>query len=180
VLSFAQSDRVLDRVESLPTELLGRISTHLSPTSALALHRTSRTLAKKVPMDNHFWRTTIMNGRALPYLWDVDMGDLGVRLQKHLAASTDPGSMWDWKSVGQLLARRRFPLRSSDPRITDLPNGLWNRKRIWSIVEEAVIDDYGQPWSKDRNDKAAHGRQKRDPVFDWQLEDIMDDLGHYS
>jgi hypothetical protein len=179
VSSFARSESVLSGMECLPTELLGRISAHLTPCTAFALHCASRTLATKVPMDNHFWRTTILNGTALPYLWDVDMKELEVQLHKHLAASTDPSSMWDWKSIGQLLARKRYPLKSPDPRIVDLPNGLWNRRRIWSIVEQAYIHDYRQS-SVDIQNDTMQEHQKHEPVFDWQLEEIMDDLGHYS
>lgn len=86
--------------------------------------------------------------------------------------------MWNWKSVGELLARKRFPLKSSDSRIVDLPNGLWNRKRIWSIFEEAYIDEYGRSFAEAQNNTVQ--LQKREPVFDWQLEEIMEDLGHYS
>lgn len=178
VSPYARSGSVLSGLERLPTELVGRISTHLSPFSALALHRASRTLATKVPMDNHFWRNTILNGAALPYLWDVNKRELEIRLQKQLAASREPSSMWNWKSVGELLARKRFPLKSSDSRIVDLPNGLWNRKRIWSIFEEAYIDEYGRSFAEAQNNTVQ--LQKREPVFDWQLEEIMEDLGHYS
>lgn len=178
-VSFAPSNGVLSGIERLPTEILGRISTHLSPDSALALHRGSITLATKVPMDNHYWRSTILNGAALPYLWDFSMRELELNLQRHLAAATDASSMWDWKSVGELLARKRFPLKSSDLQIADLPSGLWNRRRIWAIVEEAYNNDYGHSFEKDVNN-IVQKHQRSEPVFDWQLEEIMDDLGHYS
>lgn len=178
--SFQQPSRDLFGIERLPTELLGQISVHLPAYSALALHRTSRTLAMKVPLDNNFWRTTIMNGTALPYLWDLNTEELEEQRREHSAVSTDPEAMWDWKSIGQLLATKHFPLKSSDPRIVELPNGLWNRGRIWSIVEKAYADDLGNSATKNRNDSVFEERKKREPVFDWQVEEIMEDLGHYS
>lgn len=180
VVNFKQSDRGLSKIERLPVELLSRISTNFFPISALALHRTSRMLATKVPMDNHFWRTTIMNGTALPYLWDLDSEVLEMHLERHLAASTDPDAMWNWKSVGQLLAKKVFPLKSPDHRLVDLPNGIWNRRRIWSIIEEAYTDDFGGSARKGWNNFPYEERKRCEPVRDWQLEDIMDDLGHYS
>lgn len=133
----------------------------------------------KVPLDNHFWRTTIMNGSALPYLWDLDVEVLEEQRRVHSVTSTDQGGMWDWKSVGQLLAKKYFPLKSSNLQTLDLPNGVWNRRRIWSIVEEAA-SDFGDFSTKNRNDSVWQEHKKREPVFDWQVEEIMEDLGHYS
>lgn len=121
-----------------------------------------------------------MNGTALPYLWDLNAEELEERRREHSAVSTDPEAMWDWKSIGQLLATKHFPLKSSDSRIVELPNGLWNRGRIWSIVEKAYADDLGNSATKNRNDSVFEERKKREPVFDWQVEEIMEDLGHYS
>ncbi|KAF2630999.1 hypothetical protein BU25DRAFT_418650 [Macroventuria anomochaeta] len=178
--SFPPPSRALGALERLPIELLDQISTHFSAHTALSLHRTSRTLAMKVPLDNNFWRKSIMSGNALPYLWDIDTDELDKRRQEHLTASADPDAAWDWEVVGHLLATRHFPLKSLDPRIVDLPNGLWNRRRIWSIVEEAYRRDISKTLTRDRNASALEERKRREPVFDWQVEEIMEDLGHYS
>lgn len=82
--------------------------------------------------------------------------------------------------MGQLLATKHFPLKSPDPRIDDLPNGLWNRRRIWSIVEQATRRDFSKVLNKEPIKSILEPRKRREPVFDWQLEEIMDDLGHYS
>lgn len=178
--SFSQGPQSLGAIERLPTELLDHISTYLSANAALSLHLTSKTLATKVPLDNNFWRESIMSGSALPVLWDLDVRELGRRRQDLLENPRGADVTWDWRAVGQLLATKRFPLKSSDPRIVDLPNGLWNRRRIWTIIEQAYRHDLLRPSIQDRHDSVLELRIRREPIFDWQLEEIMDDLGHYS
>lgn len=170
----------MSAIERLPNELLDQISSHLTAYSALALRQTSRTLATKVPLDNNFWRNSILGGNALPYLWDLDVYELEKRRQEHSGSSPSLDATWDWKAVGQLLAAKQFPLNSSDQRIVDLPNGLWNRQRIWSIIEEAYQRGSSKTSIGDGNDSVLEERKRREPVFDWQLEEIMDDLGHFS
>ena len=177
---FPRLSHELSRIEQLPTELLDTISNHLSADSAFSLHRTSRTLATKVPLNNNFWRNTILSGQAFPFLWDLDTAKLEKRHQEHQMASNDPSAAWNWKAVGQLLAMKHFPLKSLDERIMDLPSGLWNRRRIWSIIESAYRRDFARTPTENRNDSVIAERYRREPVFDWQLEEIMDDLGHYS
>jgi hypothetical protein len=167
-------------LERLPMELLDQISDYLPIQSVLAMHQTSRMLALKVLLDNNFWRKSIISGRLLPYIWDFDVEELDRQRRKSLEASPDSDVTWDWRVVGQLLATKHFPLKSSDPRIVDLPNGLWNRRRIWSIVADAYKHDFLQSSSRNRSDSVIGQRKRRQPVFDWQLEEIMDDLGHYS
>ncbi|KAH6614020.1 hypothetical protein C7974DRAFT_69037 [Boeremia exigua] len=167
-------------LERLPTELLDHISIHLSVYEALSLHRTSKTLATKVPLDNNFWRASILSGNGLPILWDLDVRELSKRYQESFKASVEADAMWDWRGVGQLLATKQFPVKSSDPWIADLPNGFWNRRRIWSIVEQAYRHDILKTSRRLNHDHMLELRIRREPVSDWQLEEIMDDLGHYS
>ena len=178
--SYPLATRLLSAIERLPTELLDHISTYLSANAALSLHLTSKTLATKVPLDNNFWRESIMSGSALPVLWDLDVEELGKRRQNLADNPRSADAAWDWRAVGQLLATKRYPLKSSDPCYADLPNGLWNRQRIWSIVEQACRHDLLKNSIGDRYDSVRNLRIRREPVFDWQLEEIMDDLGHYS
>lgn len=122
-----------------------------------------------------------MSGHALPVLWDLDVRALDRRRQDQLDGSRNGDGPWDWKAVGQLLATKQLPLKSGDPRIVDLPNGLWNRQRIWSIIEQAYRNDFMTPSVGGHSDSVlVEPRIRREPVFDWQLEEIMDDLGHYS
>ncbi|KAF9694737.1 hypothetical protein EKO04_007552 [Ascochyta lentis] len=168
-------------IDRLPAELIDQISIHLPAHSALALHRTSRTLAFKLTLDNDFWRRNIMSGTALPYLWDLDTNELEKLRQEGLRKSPlESDAAWDWREIGQLLAMKYFALKPPDPRTSSLPNGLWNRRRIWSIVEEAYRHDFPGNSDVDQIDGLIGERKRCEPVFDWQLEEIMDDLGHYS
>lgn len=179
-LSLTQPSREPVGIEKLPVEILDQITAHLPVFSALWLHQTSKTLAFKVQLDNNFWRKSIMNEQALPYLWDLDLEELDKRRRDQSKASPDSDAMWDWREVGQLLATQYFPLKCSDPRITNLPDGIWNRKRIWGIIGEAYRQDFSQSPIEEPSDSAIEERKCREPVFGWQLEEIMDDLGHYS
>ncbi|KAF3003493.1 hypothetical protein E8E13_004443 [Curvularia kusanoi] len=176
----AERYRELSAIEYLPTELLDHVITYISAYDILSLHCASKTLAKKLPLDNNSWRENILSGNGLPYLWDLDTELLNRRHQEHSAKSTGADAAWDWKAVGQLLATKHFPLKSSDPQIADLPNGLWNRRRIWSIVEQAYRHDFSRTPTRDPDRSILESRKRREPVYDWQLEEIMDDLGHYS
>lgn len=167
-------------IERLPTELLDQTIAYISAYEAFSLHCASKTLARKLPLDNNSWRENILSGNGLPYLWDLDIEWLNKQHQKHSAKSKGADAAWNWKAVGQLLATKHFPLKSPDPRIDDLPNGLWNRRRIWSIVEQATRRDFSKVLNKEPIKSILEPRKRREPVFDWQLEEIMDDLGHYS
>ncbi len=175
-----QPTRALSALERLPTELLDQISMYLSAYAALSLHQSSKTLASKVPMDNNFWRGSILSGNAIPILWDLDLKELDMRNQYEQNNPRHTDALWNWRAVGRFLATKQFPLQSSDPLIVDLPNGLWNRRRIWSIVEQAYRRDVSRSSSKYCNNSVLELRIRREPVFDWQLDEIMDDLGHYS
>lgn len=116
-------------LELLPTEIFDLICAYLPASSAIKLHRVSRTIALKTPLDNSFWRKSLLDGSLLPHIWDLEKKELG---QPALEASCD------WRSVAKLLSMKRFPLSGQDPRLNGIPKGFWNRCRIWSIMEEAV------------------------------------------
>ncbi|KAJ8116451.1 hypothetical protein OPT61_g2139 [Boeremia exigua] len=178
--SYLQPTWASSAIERLPTELLDHISIYLSAYATLSLHRSSKTLASKVQLDNNFWRRSILSGNAIPILWDIDMKELSRARRCAGDPSRDLSAHWDWRAVGRLLATKHFPLQSSDPRVADFPNGLWNRRRIWSIVEQAYRHDFLRTSFTGCNGSMLELRIRREPVFDWQLEEIMDDIGHYS
>lgn len=128
--------RVLTGIESLPTEVLDLICDQLPPQSVISLHGASKALATKLPLDNAFWRAQLCKGNLHPHLWDFDPDRIeGLRKDSSIPFSTTDR---DWKNVAKLLARKRFPVAQLDSRLDGFPPGLWNRCRIWIIVEEAL------------------------------------------
>jgi hypothetical protein len=127
-------------IERLPTELLDAICGYLPTQSAIKLHRTSKTMALKLTLDNAFWRDSIRSGSLHPQVWGLDTKAIEtLRQQSNVIFSV---ADWDWRSVAKLLATKQFPVTGLDPRLTDMPLGLWNRCRIWSIVERTLDFEY--------------------------------------
>jgi hypothetical protein len=158
----------------LPVELLDYISDYLPVESVIAIHRTSKTLALKVPLDDSFCRKGLIKGTLHPHLWDLDTEELQ-KQQNQCAKSVS----WDWRSVAQLLASKRFLAIGRDARLAKLPNGLWNRGRIWGILEEALNQDYPPSSQHTRKVSAGDVRTRRHPVTSGDLEAMLDDMGHW-
>lgn len=137
-------------LEALPTELLDSICSYLMPQTVIALHRTSKALAINVSLDNSFWRDSLRNGSLLPHIWDLDTRKIErFREESNVTVSA---AGWDWRSIAYLLATKQFPIAERDPRLDSIPLGLWNRGRIWSIVEEALDDEVVRGSSNNRSD----------------------------
>ncbi len=64
--------------------------------------------------------------------------------------------------------------------MANLLDGYWNRLRIWNIVADAYKQEFPGPWNSDRNGQVITQHQRREPIWGFQLEEIMDDLGYYS
>ncbi|KAF1934963.1 hypothetical protein EJ02DRAFT_471526 [Clathrospora elynae] len=127
------------RLERFPTELLDAVCKYLPVRSVISLHRTSKALATKIPLDNAFWRNSLRDGGLHPHIWDLDTNLIEQRLLQADLAPLDPTASCDWKAAAQLLATKRFPISGRDARLADVPNGFWNRCRIWATIEEALL-----------------------------------------
>lgn len=149
--------RVPFGLERLPAELFDQISSYLPVHSVISLHRTSKALAIKNPLDNNFWRNRLFDGSLVSHLWDLDMKKMEYQ------QDSEP----DWKNVAQLLMSRKLPTKSHDLRLENIPTGLWNRCRIWSIVEEAYAEYCPDVAPKNRSDSAVEVRTRRNPVSHW-------------
>ncbi|KAH7116122.1 hypothetical protein B0J11DRAFT_118239 [Dendryphion nanum] len=125
--------RTPQSLERFPNETLDRISDFLPPCSIINLHKTSKALAQKVPLDDRFWRMHLRDGSLLPHMWDLDTQELDPSISNKKFANI---GLWDWKSLIQLLFKKEFPVSGLDSRIDQIPPGFWNRCRIWRIVEE--------------------------------------------
>ena len=133
LLNCAPSRQPL-RLEALPCELLERIAENLSPLSVMSLRLTSRSLALKLPLDDRFWRRQLCSGSLLPYLWDLDEVQMKDRPQR-----TPKESPKDWRGLVRLFRTEECLKWGQDPSAREIPAGLWNRCRIWSIVEGACV-----------------------------------------
>jgi hypothetical protein len=131
-------------LECLPTELLDTVCSYLSIPSIIALHRTSIALAIQIPLDAAFWRNGLRDGSLHPHIWDLDTNWIEQQLLETPDERLDQTSSWDWRSVAKLLTTKRFPISGRDLRLVNVPNGFWNRCRIWATMEEALQEqDHG-------------------------------------
>ena len=133
-----KATREPQRLERLPTELLDVVCSYLPIQSVIALHCTSKMLALQIPLDSAFWRDSLRDGSLHPHVWDLDTKWIEQHLTTPHAALLDPTACWDWKFAAKLLAKKRFRVSGCDKRLLDVPDGLWNRCRIWATIEEAL------------------------------------------
>ncbi|KAF1992692.1 hypothetical protein P154DRAFT_528290 [Amniculicola lignicola CBS 123094] len=129
--------RSAESIEKMPNELLDIITAHLPPLSVVALHRSSRLLSLKVPLDAHFYREYVANGSLFPQVWDLDNEELEDDENEKADFSRLDG-LWDWKSVVRLLQKKEFSVYGLGCGLSEaIPLGFWNRCRIWRIIEDA-------------------------------------------
>lgn len=133
-----KATREPQRLERLPTEMMDAICSYLPTQSVIALHRTSKALALRIPLDSVFWRNSLREGSLHPHIWDLDTKWIEHHLSNPNAALLDPTASWDWKVAAKLLATKRFSISGCDDRLLDVPDGFWNRCRIWATIEEAL------------------------------------------
>jgi hypothetical protein len=140
-------------IERLPNELLDSICSYLPPQSVIKLHRTSKTMSEKLQLDNAFWRDRLRTGSLHPHIRGLDTQ--GIETLRQESNITIPAAEWDWKTVAKLLATKQFLIARCDPRLDKMPLGLWNRCRIWSIIERAFDYDYFGKQPRDRSDSGV-------------------------
>jgi hypothetical protein len=130
-------------LEALPCEILERITECLNPDSVMSLRQASRSLALSVPLDDRFWRRNMCSGSLLPYIWDLDEDDMKRLLQSHPTELPR-----DWHGLARVFRPKECLRRGQDPLSGEIPAGLWNRCRIWTMIDEACAplnDDYRPP-----------------------------------
>jgi hypothetical protein len=146
-------------IERMPNELLDAISHYLPTDSIIKLRRTSKTMATKLPLDNTFWRESLRTGSLHPHIWGLDTK--GIETLRKSSIITFSTADWDWKTVAKLLATKQFPVAGCDPRLESMPPGLWNRCRIWSIIEMAFKYDCTEDQFRQRSDSCIELRAKQ-------------------
>lgn len=156
-------------LDTLPVELLSRITSYLPGPTILHLHSANRALSARISLGPSFWRDQMISGTLLPFIWDLDA-------EKCREKDSNPpaDTAWDWELLARTLKTEPFleialkkslsgPLASlSRPSPADMgrihlnywrwlskdaksqlngspPLGLVNRVRIVRIIEEAMI-----------------------------------------
>ena len=114
----------LSRLERLPPELVLMITSYLPVKSTIILHRTSKTLYLLVPLDQSFWRSALLKGALIPWLWYCGPED-------PKALSSLPGPDRDWRCLVWMLQQ----VRPHWGFWNNGPKGLKNRFRIWNIAQ---------------------------------------------
>lgn len=82
-------------------------------------------------MDQSYWRLALTSGIVLPWLKDLDL-----LIVSRKEASLYAGQEWNW----ELLVRQLAQTDVYKPKtiLEDLPLGLRNRRRIWTLVEDIL------------------------------------------
>ena len=143
------SSPTLHALELLPNEIIFRISSFLPFSAVLNLHRSSKTLALKLPIDQSLCRDRLISGDLIDYLWDLDTAE---------CFKKDKEGSWDWKALVQKLKQAKILKTALGVSLTrtmmgldmtvfeqscleetdfeDAPIGLQNRCRIARIVKD--------------------------------------------
>jgi hypothetical protein len=163
-------------LEALPCELLERITESLTPDSVMSLRQASRSLALGVPLDDRFWRRHICDGSLLPYIWDLDEDQMKRLLQSH---PTDLSR--DWHRLARVFRPKECLRRGQDPLSGQIPAGLWNRCRIWSMIDEACapLKDGSRPpiATSHRSDDSAKFKAGRIRTLGFSILTVLFVLG---
>ncbi len=112
------------QLKSLPTELFDYIIDLMGPIENLPVQCTR--LIEPV-----YWQR-LLCAEFLPYLWDLDISVIQYCLSDE---------KWDYELLVRQLAQEGIwdYFKRNDPGKYD--HGLWNRRRIWRLVEEMEIGD---------------------------------------
>jgi hypothetical protein len=131
------------RLAALPQELFDRVCDYLPSSSLLELRLSCKNFASRIELDQRFFLNLLTNGFDVPYLWDLDVSacfaadKTGPSTRSEINGDNVERNQWDWRGLVRVLTNLRSLVNKEIPGI-DLPAGLWNRIRIWLIVEEAL------------------------------------------
>lgn len=140
------TSQINQSLESLPTEIIAKITSFLSALAVLRVRRCSKTLAFKISINQSFWRDHLIHGDLVDYLWDLD---------STACYKKDKEGNWNWMALVQALLQpkilksalgaslksdevmtffEQMSLKETD--FADAPIGLQNRCRIVRIVRD--------------------------------------------
>ncbi|KAF4989932.1 hypothetical protein FDECE_14546 [Fusarium decemcellulare] len=124
-------------LEGLPTEILDLVVNCLVTPSVLHLRQSSKSMASSIELDQPFWHKQLLQGSAIPYLWDLGNIDkylksLNVAADEELRRPVESGSE-NWRGLAQKLAQKDNIIKM-DASVPSMPWGLRNRCRIWALA----------------------------------------------
>jgi len=90
-------------LDSLPIEILDRITSYLACPTIFHLHRTNRALSARISLGPSFWRDQLVSGNLIPFIWDLD--PVKCREKENNAP---PDAAWDWRLLARTLKTEPF------------------------------------------------------------------------
>ncbi|KAF4458779.1 f-box domain cyclin [Fusarium albosuccineum] len=124
-------------LEGLPTEILDLIVNCLVTPSVMHLRQSSKTMASSIELDQSFWHKKLLQGSAIPYLWDLGNVDkylksLNFEADEESRRFVKSGSE-NWRGLAQKLAQKDNIIKM-EASVPSMPWGLRNRCRIWALA----------------------------------------------
>ena len=127
------SDSKVKGIFALPAEIFDQILRSLGPRSIASLHRTCRAMAANLPLDQRYWRTSLLSNTLLGFTWDLDheMAQDDVLCHRN----NDEALSWDWRKLARALATNGH-LEIDRKSAQGTHHGLEARRRIWKCITE--------------------------------------------
>ena len=122
------------RIESLPAELFLSVLDYLYPLK-IDSSECTRLLSPSI------WKGMLLNGQIIPFLSDLDGDDF----DQELLNCSRPAEL-DYERLVRQLTQVAPKLNME--LLPGLPAGLRNRIRIWRLVQEMYVGDYGDWYNK--------------------------------
>ncbi|KAI9157901.1 hypothetical protein HJFPF1_05885 [Paramyrothecium foliicola] len=132
-------------IETLPTEILDQIVAYLRPSRNFDPSR-------RGALPQTFWKEELLLGAngLLPWLWDLDVSK--IREKAETPCPSGDKFEWNWELLVRQLTRGVFLDRSTtqasswmstayQTNLRAFPPGLYNRRRIWQLLEEMFVGD---------------------------------------
>lgn len=137
------------RIQNMPQELFDRISDAMVPFSGEGQKPIPLTPTRVLP--NIWWKTMLLSGRLIPWLWDLDEKDVDqfradnfyTNEPEHFAKDKEDGfylfdeDTWDWELLCRQLAQPNVLQRGG--LLVGMHDELWNRHRIWKLLDAARL-----------------------------------------
>ncbi|KAI8955567.1 hypothetical protein F4801DRAFT_271930 [Xylaria longipes] len=139
--------QLLDRIQDMPQEIFDQITGALEPFE----ENRGPPLQPTRVLPPNWWKRRLLSGKLIPWLWDLDENDVfryraknfyehnhndAVQDQKRGEYIFDE-NMWDWELLCRQLAQ--FNVMERGGLLEGESKQLWNRRRIWKLLDAARL-----------------------------------------